>query len=75
MKKLPWIAVATLLAASAIGEADAAALPERATDVRPLLVGSEAPHVDLVAAAGDTVGLRQLIADGPTAPIVYRGGW
>ena len=75
MNKLPWIAVATLLAASAIAEADEAALPERATDVRPRLVGSEAPDVDLVAAAGDTVGLRQLIADGPTALIVYRGGW
>ena len=48
---------------------------EDAADVRPPLIGTEIPDVDVRNVDGDTVSLRSLASQKPTVLIFYRGGW
>ena len=53
----------------------AALVPEVATNVRPLLVGAQAPSVQLTSAGGEIVDLATVLAGKPTVLVFYRGGW
>ncbi len=68
---------AGLLAASLASTALAAppAAAPSATEIRPLLIGSEVPAVTLRDLDGKPVELRKLVALQPTVLIFYRGGW
>ena len=52
-----------------------APLPDSATGVQPVLVGTMLPRVELKTAAGDTVDLVEARAGKPSVLIIYRGGW
>jgi peroxiredoxin len=60
---------------AAVPAAQAAELAAAATDIRPLLLGSEAPDVALRAVDGKDVTLGQLLSGKPTVLVFYRGGW
>ena len=55
--------------------AEAASLPDSASEVRPLLVGSEAPSVTLRKPDGSNFDLKAAIEKKPTILVFYRGGW
>lgn len=48
---------------------------EKASDVRPLLIGSKAPDTSVRSVDGDEVSLRSLLSEKPSILIFYRGGW
>lgn len=50
-------------------------VPLLATEVHPLLIGSEIPEVALQTEAGDSVDLKAEALKQPTVIIFYRGGW
>ncbi|MFA6086906.1 peroxiredoxin-like family protein [Mucilaginibacter sp.] len=52
-----------------------AAVPQKPTDISPLLVGEAIPDVTLADASGKPVSLKQLVAQKPTILVFYRGGW
>ncbi len=52
-----------------------AAPPERAEDVRPVLVGTRAPDVPLRTLDGAATTLHAQLAGKPTVLAFYRGGW
>ncbi len=72
MKTRTLLAGAALVCASPALAAD---VPTSAEDVRPLLVGSAVPEVELPAADGGTVDLLAAAKAQPTILIFYRGGW
>jgi hypothetical protein len=45
------------------------------TDVRPLLIGTEVPSVDVLRLDGTAVNLRDVVGDEKAVVIFYRGGW
>ena len=53
----------------------AAPLPDSATGVQPVLVGTMLPSVELRTTAGDTVDLDEARVGKPSVIIIYRGGW
>lgn len=69
------------LALSVVGLASAADAPpppelaSSATAIRPLLPGSPAPQVEVRRADGTPVALAEVVAEGPTVLVFYRGGW
>lgn len=50
-------------------------IPQRPTDISPLLIGETIPSVSLPDATGKTVNLLEKVAQKPTILIFYRGGW
>lgn len=72
MKTRALLTGATLVCASPVLAAD---VPTTAEDVRPLLVGSAVPEVELPAADGGVVDLAGAARAQPTILIFYRGGW
>ncbi|HVS65033.1 MAG TPA: hypothetical protein VMT85_16185 [Thermoanaerobaculia bacterium] len=63
------------LAGAALAQAPGDALPERAEDIRPLLIGAEVPSVEVRTLDGDAVDLRDIVRRKPTILLFYRGGW
>jgi len=47
----------------------------QAADVNPVLTGTTIPNAGLSTADGEEVKLRDLVSNGPTVLIFYRGGW
>ncbi len=72
MKTRAFLAGAALVCASPVLAAD---VPTSAEDVRPLLVGSAVPEVELPATDGGVVDLAAAARAQPTILIFYRGGW
>lgn len=72
MKTRTFLAGAVLVCAS---PALAAEVPTSAEDVRPLLVGSAVPEVELPTVDGGDVDLLAAARAQPTILIFYRGGW
>lgn len=50
-------------------------IPEKATDISPLLIGEMAPDLVLKNSKSGDVKLTDLIKSRPTVLIFYRGGW
>ncbi len=50
-------------------------VPGSPTGVRPLLIGSEVPSVDVLRPDGSPLDLREEAGKKPTVLIFYRGGW
>lgn len=50
-------------------------LPSSASDIRPLMIGSDIPEVMLQDVNGESVMLQELHRDKPVMIIFYRGGW
>ena len=65
------------LATAALALACAApfALSQDASQIKPLIVGSDVPDVTLQSASGETVKLRSLTQDELSIIVFYRGGW
>jgi len=55
--------------------AQGGAVPERPTDVQPLLVGSAVPAVELRGVDGEPTDLKAAMDGKPAVVIFYRGGW
>ncbi len=72
MKTRAFLAGAALVCASPALAAD---VPTTAEEVRPLLVGSAVPEVELPATDGGVVDLAAAARAQPTILIFYRGGW
>ena len=53
----------------------AAEVADSAQQVRPLLVGSQIPAVQLKTASGEAYDLQKAAAEKPSVLIFYRGGW
>ena len=51
------------------------AIPQKAEDISPLLIGEKIPSATLSDALGKEVDLGKIIAQKPTILIFYRGGW
>lgn len=49
--------------------------PESAGEVRPILIGSTVPAVELRTTAGETFDLRADLEGSPAVLVFYRGGW
>jgi len=65
------LALAVLLAAPAMAQE----IAPSATQLRPLLVGSTAPDVQLRRIDGTPVSLKTALSGRPGVVIFYRGGW
>ncbi len=74
MRTQTILAGAALLCATATS-ASAADVPTSADGIRPLLVGSAVPEVQLPTADGGVVDLAAEAKAKPTILIFYRGGW
>ena len=73
LNRLLAVAAVTWLTTTATSASEP--LPEKATDIRPLLIGASAPVVDVVSAAGDTVSLKSLVTGQASILVIYRGAW
>lgn len=67
---LAAVAVVTLHGAALAQE-----VPDRAEDVRPLLIGAEVPSVEVRTLDGDAVDLQKVVLGNRTLLLFYRGGW
>lgn len=65
----------TAIASDGMQNTPGDALPASASDIRPLMIGSEIPEVMLQNANGESVLLHELYRDKPVMIIFYRGGW
>jgi len=52
-----------------------AQIPDKAEDIKPLLIGATLPNMELKDDNGTVVALHSLLADKPTILIFYRGSW
>jgi len=52
-----------------------AQVPEKATDISPLLIGEEIPVTSLRTLNGATTNLNDIVRLKPSVVIFYRGGW
>lgn len=68
------IAAALLLSMSVLSPAQAE-IADAATAVRPILVGSAVPTVNLTDLDGKSTTLAALLNGKPTVLVFYRGGW
>jgi peroxiredoxin len=50
-------------------------VPEKPTDISPLLIGEAIPTVNIPDANGKSFDLNARVAEKPTILIFYRGGW
>jgi peroxiredoxin len=69
-----FFAAVLLLSLSALPQAQAQ-IADSAAAVRPILVGSIVPTVDLTALDGTATTLAKLLNGKPTVLVFYRGGW
>ncbi|HJU38013.1 MAG TPA: peroxiredoxin-like family protein [Tahibacter sp.] len=77
MKTLHRWLFAALLAVPGLALADVALPPlaDAPTSVRPLLLGSPVPAVDVTRLDGTSVPLRELVGSQRSVIVFYRGGW
>ena len=61
------------LALAAVGQSGP--IPSTPTQIRPILIGSEAPGPVLKNASGEDVDLSQLLEQRPTILVFYRAHW
>jgi peroxiredoxin len=66
---------AFLLCAAAWASSSSAQIAETAQEVRPILVGSAVPAVELTALSGKATTLAALLDGKPAVLVFYRGGW
>jgi len=64
-----------LLIAFALLPTSLTAIPNKATEVNPIEVGSTVPDVALTQADGSSIQLKDLIAAKKTVIVFYRGSW
>lgn len=69
------LAAATLVVAAMAAPLLGAKAFYSPSEVRPLLIGTEVPSVEVLALDGAKVDLRKLIGKKPAVVIFYRGGW
>lgn len=50
-------------------------IPDKATDISPLLIGEQIPEVQLRTMTDETVSLKNITQSKPSVLIFYRGGW
>jgi hypothetical protein len=62
-------------AVSFLSVAAATAQPSAPEEVQPLLIGSAVPDAEITSLEGESVSLRDVVANEPTLLIFYRGGW
>ena len=55
--------------------AQAAEPASSAEEIRPLMVGTSVPDVEIHALDGKAVSIREVVSKQPTVLIFYRGGW
>ena len=72
MKNFKLSILPFLLAASA---SLLSAVPEDAVDAKPLETGAQIPSVMVKAASGESLDIKDVVAEKPTVLIFYRGGW
>lgn len=71
MKK---IILLTLIAAAVSLNVNAQ-VAEAATDISPLLIGENAPDVEIKDINGKSTALKTILTEKPTVIMFYRGGW
>ena len=69
------LVLGAVLVSAIASERASAQLADAASEVRPLLVGSEAPDVPLTTADGTPITLHAVLGDAPAIVVFYRGGW
>lgn len=52
-----------------------AQIPDNAEDICPLLIGETLPAATLQNADGEMIRLKEVLNEGPTILVFYRGGW
>lgn len=75
MKIIKILLLLTLSFSLSAEEFTRAKFAENAEYVAPILNGQDIPDVSVKTVNGETVKLRDLVADKPTALLFYRGGW
>jgi len=71
-----WTAgLAGMLLASTLATGALADAPSKATDIRPLLVGSSVPDVELQKTDGSGFNLADAAKADRLIILFYRGGW
>jgi hypothetical protein len=71
-----WTAgLAGLLLASTLATGALADAPAKATDIRPLLIGSSVPNVELQQTDGSGFNLADAAKADRLIILFYRGGW
>jgi peroxiredoxin len=50
-------------------------VPDDAERIRPVLIGSSIPRVQLTTSGGEQIKLDEIVGCQPTVLIFYRGGW
>ncbi|PKP48212.1 MAG: antioxidant AhpC [Bacteroidetes bacterium HGW-Bacteroidetes-12] len=63
------------LIATAISLSFKAQVAENATDISPLLIGENAPDVEVKDINGKATSLKAILTEKPTIIMFYRGGW
>ena len=74
MNKTTAFCAAVLLAGGAAA-ATAAEVPASADEVRPLLIGAQAPEATVQSLDGTDVALKDILAKQRSVLVFYRGGW
>ncbi|MGJ8653393.1 MAG: peroxiredoxin-like family protein [Opitutaceae bacterium] len=69
------IATTLLLTATLLLPTFLVGAPDKPTEVNPIEVGSTVPDVTLTQADGNSVQLRELVAEKDTVIVFYRGSW
>ncbi len=64
-----------LAACASMNAARSGSPPTSADQVRPLLIGAEAPELTLRQVDGKPFDLTEAIRSKPSVIILYRGGW
>ena len=70
-----FLTLATLIASASMAVVSAQSLPEKATDIAPMVVGEVVPDITLTSADGQSVSLHSLTKEKPTVLVFYRGEW
>ena len=73
--KVFFLTLATLIASASMAVVSAQSLPEKATDIAPMVVGEVVPDIALTSADGQSVSLHSLTKEKPTVLVFYRGEW
>ena len=70
--RLSLLFFAMTLSSNAAGAGEIAASAE---EIRPLLIGSTVPDVQVQTADGESVSFPAALGDGPAVVVFYRAGW
>lgn len=54
---------------------NAADVPLKPEDAKPLKVGAKAPEVNMISVEGKSTALKQILGGKPSIIVFYRGGW